>query len=317
MKKLLVIFILSLYAGCAQNSAEKTASSIDLALTYLSDDKCSQAIDVLEDAGYQSGNAIYLQVLASAYSCKAGLNEVAFLTTDLAVLNTTSIETILTSLVTMSLSDESTVDSDEYSAIKAGINILVGSTSGAPSHTARVDKFGPRKAGDMGVQALILNLINLGKFLNLYGNVDASGVKGAGANSPDNSCLMNYTDTRAVTLITSPAGAGGSCTVVNGGHPSLDRSTSDGKRLLCEGLVLLTNIFDILDELDLSASSELNVLEAMSTQIETIRTTATVAGLGALITQTSQSECETSMNTSTNLDDMEYFYSLIYESGLL
>lgn len=315
MKKILVIFILSLYGSCAQNSAEKTASSIDLALTYLSDDKCSQAIDVLEDAGYQSDNAIYLQVLASAYSCKAGLNEVSFLTTDLAVLNTTSIETILTSLVTMSLSDESTVDSDEYSAIKSGINILLGSTSGAPSHTARVDKFGPRKAGDMGVQALILNLINLGKFLNLYGNVNASGVKGAGANSPDNSCLMNYTDSRAVTLISS--GAGGSCTVNNGGHPSLDRSTSDGKRLLCEGLVLLTNIFDILDELDLSASSELNVLEAMSTQIETIRTTATVAGLGALITQTSQSDCETSMSTSTNLDDMEYFYSLIYEAGLL
>ncbi len=315
MKKLLVIFILSLYAGCAQNSAEKTASSIDLALTYLSDDKCSQAIDVLEDAGYQSDNAIYLQVLASAYSCKAGLNEVSFLITDLAVLNTTSIETILTSLVTMSLSDESTVDSDEYSAIKSGINILLGSTSGAPSHTARVDKFGQRKAGDMGVQALILNLINLGKFLNLYGNVNAAGVKGAGANSPDNSCLMNYTDSRAVTLISSLAG--GSCIVNNGGHPSLDRSTSDGKRLLCEGLVLLTNIFDILDELDLSASSELNVLEAMSTQIETIRTTATVAGLGALITQTSQSDCETSMNTSTNLDDMEYFYSLIYEAGLL
>jgi hypothetical protein len=164
----------------------------------------------------------------------------------------------------------------------------------------------------MGIQALILNLVNLGKFLNYYGNVNASGAKGLGTNT--NSCFINYSDARATSQI--GAGVGGVCNSNNDGHPNLDKSTAAGKRRMCEGLVLLTNVIDILENLDLSSSSELDVLEDLATQVNTFLTAATAAGLGTLVTMTSQSSCETAMSTVSNLNDLEFFYSIVFEKGL-
>lgn len=316
MVHFLYFFILLFFVSCGPNAVDKTNSAIDIALTHLSNEECDDAIDVLEEAGNQSSNGIYLQVLASAYACKGGFREVDFLLNDLAVINTASFPNIMKSLSIMSLSEESVVDSGEYTAVGTGLSILLQSTSGAPSQVSRETKFGTRRAGDMGIQALMLGLVNLGKFINLYGNASSSGVKGGGSNTPANSCFLNYTDPVAVGVVTG-AGQTGSCTTANDGHGSLSRSTTAGRRRLCEGLVLFTNLIDILENLNISTNSQLSALNQIATQIAPIKIAATAAGLGALISMTSQSDCEAAMATSANLDKLEQFYVAIYEKGLL
>ena len=313
MKNVLILFLILLFYSCAKSPVEESSDAIDVALTYLSHEKCDEALEVLQDLGNQPSNAIYLQVLASAYACKASFNELSFIATDLTVLDATSTETIMTSLVKFSLSSETEADSENYSNLLSGINVLIGSTTGSPSHLGRVTKFGSRKAGDMSVQALILNLVNLGKFLNYYGNVNAAGAKGQGTNT--NTCFLNYSDPRATAQISSQVGIN-VCDTNNDGHPELDKTTTAGKRRMCEGLVLLTNVIDIIDNLDLSSSTELTVLEDLSTQVNTFLTAATAAGIGNLVTMTSQSTCETAMATVSNLNDLEFFYSIIFEKGL-
>ncbi|WP_408097397.1 hypothetical protein ACJVC5_00380 [Peredibacter sp. HCB2-198] len=313
MRSLFIIFILFVLTSCAQKPEEKTAEAIDVALSHLSSGECEEALKVLLEAS-DSTNPIYIQVLASAYACLANYDEVDFIANELSGLSTGTPADIMKSIASMSLSTEITADSDEYVAIRNGINTILGTTT-TVTHDARVTKFGSRKAGDMSVQALMLNVVNLGKFLNFYGNVDATGVKGAGTNT--NSCFINYTDARAQTVVASAVT--GACTTNNDGHPDLSFAVADlpnTKRRLCEGLMLVTNILDILDNLDLSGSSELAKLEDISTQVSTFKTAAVAAGLGTLINMTSQSECETAMDTASNLDDMEYLYSLVFETGL-
>lgn len=166
----------------------------------------------------------------------------------------------------------------------------------------------------MSVLALFLNIVNLGKFLNYYGDAGTTGVKASGSGT--NICFIDYNDPRARTVI--DAGTAGACVPgsYTRGHSDLDQSTNTGKRRLCEGLMLLTNTIDILDNLNFSSSTELSVLETISTQINTVKTAAVAAGLGTLINMTSQSDCETAMATPANLNDMEYLYALMFENGL-
>lgn len=316
MRPFLFFFMLFFLLSCGSNSEQEMDTAIDVALTHLSNNECDDALKVLGDVNDGNGNAIYLQVLASAHACKADHNEVRFIAEDLDTLNTTSFATIMTSLSKFSLSSESAADSSSYTSIKTGIHTILNSTSGVPSHLKRVEKFGTRKAGDLSVQALTLSLVNLGKFLNYYGNVDANGAKGAGDGS--NSCFIDYTDARA-RIIINPGNLGGSCTVFNDGHPDLSFAAAtlpETKRRLCEGLMLITNMLDILENIDLSGSSTLAKLGEITTEVGIIKAAAVAAGLGDLINMTSQTTCETHLDTAANLEDMEYLYSLLFESGL-
>jgi len=306
VRTILILFILVLFTSCGKNKTEETREAIDVALTYLSSGECREAINVLEEV--RGGNdPVYLQVLASAYACLASFDEIRFIDHDLSNINSTSPGSILQSISVLELSPESEADSFAYSSVRSGINIVLNSKK----QTERTAEFGSRKSGDMGVQALILSIVNFGKFLNYFGNVSATGVKGGGSGT--NSCFINYNDPRAQALTGISTGA---CTGDTDGHQELVQSTAVGKRRLCEGLMLITNIIDILNNIDLSHSSSLSVLEDVATQVNTYRTTAEAAGLGTLINMTSQKECETHLGTPAHLLDMEYLYALVFETGL-
>lgn len=313
MRTFLIIFILLITFSCGKNEVEKTDEAISVALTLLDLNKCDDAIDVLSEAGHQNNNGVYLQVLASAYACKAGFEEISFITANVTNIVTTNPEDILKSFASFSFSAESVTDSGHFTAIKNGINVLLNSTSGPPSQTARTSKFGPRRAGDMGVQALLLNLANLGKFLRYYGDTNASGEKSAGPGS--NKCFLDYNDTGAQTLIA--ASQTGACDSITAGHPDLDQTTVAGRRRICEGLMLLTNSINILENIDFSSSSTLSVLQDVATQVGSFRTAAQAASLDDVINMTSQSVCETYAGNATNLLKIEYFYALVFEKGLL
>lgn len=314
MRSFFILFLILLFSSCSQKPAEEVREAIDVALSHLSKEECEAAIEVLEDAGVQSNNAVYLQVLASAYACKAGYDEVKFIANDLNGMVTSSPNAIIKSIASLSLSPESTTDSENYIAIRRALQLLLNSTS-TVSHAERVAKFGKRKAGDMGIQALMLNVVNLGKFLNVYGNASSVGVKGAGTNT--SSCFINYTDARAQLIVGS--GATGACSTNNDGHPDLSfaaANLSSTRRRLCEGLMTVTNILDIMENLDLSSSSELANLAEIASKVGTFKTAAETAGLGTLINMTSQSDCETALQTQSNLDDMELLYAILFETGL-
>jgi hypothetical protein len=315
---LILSLLFFLLCSCGKKTSEEVAEAIDLALTYLSDDECDKAIDVLEEAGRDSSNAIYLQVLASAYSCRAGYSEITFLTSEITKIDTDFAD-LMKSLTKLTWSPEIVADSAEYKDLRESLDILLI----VDGQAAREAKYGPRKAGDMGVQALLLSLTQLGKFLHFYGNVDADGDKGDGAASVDeqtatpSKCFMTYSDVRASTLL---FGLGGICTGTNG-HPNMSFAAPDlttTKRRLCEGLMIVTNIIDILNNLTLPDS--IGNLSAAAATVNAFKTTVTTADatLGTLINTTSQSTCETLVAAADDVEfeNLQYIYALLFEAGL-
>ncbi len=326
MRSALILSLLFLLYSCAKSPADEVEEAIDLSLTYLSNDECNKAIDVLEGVGRQPDHPVYLQVLASAYSCRAGYSEITFLSSELSKIETDATD-LMKSLTLIVYADESEADSEEYEDVREALDILLYNTDGQPSQIARETKFGPRKAGDIGVQALLLSLTQLGKFLDFYGNVDAFGVKGAGAASTDeqgatqSKCFVEYTDGRALAFL---GGAAGTCNnmALDDGHPNMLFAPAATlivtKRRMCEGLMLVTNIIDILDNLTLPAGSDLGNLNAVSASVNTFKTTITAADptLGTLINTTSQTVCETLVAGASEFDNIQYIYALLFEAGL-
>ena len=325
MRSLLFLSLLFLIGGCAKTAPEKIDEAIDLALTYLTQEKCQKAIDVLEDVGPDTDNPVYLQVLASAYACRAGYNEVTFLSTDIPLISSVAAN-FMKSLTKLSLSSETEADSDSYNDLLAALNTILDVDGNQPSYTARVAKYGARKAGDMGVQTLFLALTQLGKFIHFYGNVDSNGVKGAGAANTDeqgatpSNCFLEYTDARVITVL---GPLGGTCDDLSSddGHPNLSfapASLTATKKKMCQGLVLVTNVIDILENMTLPASSSYGDLVGLSTTVGAFKTSIIGADpdLEELIETTSQTVCEGLVADATKFGHLQYIYALLFEVGL-
>lgn len=318
MRSLFLIWILLLLASCGQNAAEKTDEAIDVALTYLSSEKCDAAIDVLEDAGRNNSNPVYLQVLASAYACRAHYNAVKFIEDDITTISGTATG-LMKSLALLSLSPETTADSDEYKDLRTGLGVLLNIDSEQPSQVRREAKFGARKAGDMGLQTLLLSLVQLGKFTHYYGNVNVtSGVKGGGAKA--SKCFIAYTDAQALLAVSG--GVTGSCTNSTlVGHPDLSMAAADlpvTKRRMCEGLMLVTNVIDVLSNITLPVSDDLGDLDDVANVVKSFRTNITTLkpDLETLLTTTSQAECMSIVSTAPEFDKLQQIYALLFEVGL-
>ena len=327
MRLAIILLLTLILTSCAKNPSEIVDEAIDVALTKLSDGDCDGAIDVLEDAERDTSNAIYLQVLASAYACRAGFDERDFLLNQITKIDSDPTN-FMKSLTTLSLSDESEADSEAYLDLRESLEVLLYVDSDQPSQAAREVKYGVRKAGDMGVQALFLSLTQLGKFLHFYGNVDSLGAKGAGAVNTDeqgaipSTCFVEYTQAQAVLALA--AGIGGACNdlAVDDGHPNLLFTPAATlivtKRRMCEGLTLLTNIIDILDNLTLPADSSMGDLTSVSSTVNDYKATITTAdpALATLISTTSQATCETLVETPAEFDRLQFIYALLFEKGL-
>jgi hypothetical protein len=317
MRSILLIFFLCFLASCAKSPEEEATEAIDLAQTYLSESKCDDALEVLLDIEAPEEDAIYIQVLASAYSCRAGHSEITFIGTDVANLVTSSANLLFKSLTTLTSSDETSTDSDAYEDMRSAITTILDSDGAtAPSQLNREAVFGPRKAGDLGVQVLILSIVQLGKFLNHYGNTDADGDKGLGTTN-SNTCFLDYTSVNTQTLVNNLPSAN-NCNSNSDGHPDLDLTTSAGKRRACEGLMLITNLLDVLDNIDLSEDDSLSSLEDLAAFVSTFRSTALTADpdLEVLFETTSQAACLELLDDATELNNMQLIFAYLFETGL-
>ena len=300
------LLFVSLFLSCAKNTERKVAEAIDIAQTYLSDEKCDEAIKVLEDVGRQNDDAIYLQVLASAYACRGGFRTVEFIANDVPDVNAVN---LFRSVSILSNSAETEADSDAYNDLKTSLSILQ-QTDKQDNRTA---KFGSRKAGDMGVQILLLSFVQLGKYLHYYGNVNpTTGAKGGGSNT--NSCFINYTHPAAIAIITDPGVDTGSCSTNNDGHPEM--TGAELKRRLCEGSTLIANLIDVITKVDLSGSSELSSLSGIVSTVNQYRADATTYGVVHLLDLTSQTACETLLNSSTEMNNMQSYFAALFETQL-
>lgn len=326
MRFALILTLLLLFTSCAKKASDEVNEAIDIALTLLSSDKCEAAIDILEGVGRANNNPDYLQVLSSAYACRAGYSTVRFVANELEDIDTGAAN-LMKTLTLITTSDESEADSDSYVAMRDALDILLDSTGPQPSQTAREAKYGVRNAGDMGTLAALLSLTQLGKFLDFYGNVDAAGEKGLGAASVDeqtatpSTCFIEYTAADALLFL--GAGGGGICNdmATDDGHPNLSLAAPDltvTKSRMCEGLMLVTNILDILENITLPANSDLTELNDIFTSIGSMRTTIVTADpdLETLMTTTSRSECETIVADPTEFDNLQVIFALLFEAGL-
>jgi hypothetical protein len=297
------IFIFSFLTvvSCGNNPEEAATIGIDEALTLLTNEKCDQAIDILEDLDDQEENPVWVKTLASAYACKAGINIIRFVDNDIDAINETQ---LFSSLSILTYSDETGVDSAKYTAMKEALNILGRSDF---KQSTRNSDFGQRHGEDMGVQVLVYSIIQLGKYINWYGNVDAVGKKGAGTNT--NTCYLDYSYAPAIAIIGGLA-ATNACQLTNDGHPDLAAS-----RIIrmCEGLTLMTNIIDVLNTIDLSTSSTLSSLEDIVTELESYRTIADAAGVGYLLDVTSPAACEALLANASDMNNAELLFALVVE----
>jgi hypothetical protein len=290
--------------ACGPNKQEKVASAIDRAQTLLSSEKCDEAIEILEETGAQPNNPVYLQVLASAYACRARFRAVSFISADVPTINAND---LLRTISIMSLSEETTADSPSYRALDTALHLLLGTEA---SHVAREERFGRRRAGDMGVQILMLSLTQLGKFLNFYGNVDAGGVKGGRGGS---TCFLNYTHPQAVFALGQ--GQTGACTGAGQGHPAM--AGAPLRRRMCEGLTYVTNILDILTNIDLSGTSSLGSLQSIVSELQDYRQEADSIGVGYLLDVRGQAACEALIANASDQGNLERLYVIMFERGLL
>jgi hypothetical protein len=179
----------------------------------------------------------------------------------------------------------------------------------------------------MGIQALFLSIVQLGKFLNYYGNVDASGNKGSGAANTEeqgatpSTCFIKYTEARSIVFLGS--GGGGVCNDMSTdlGHPDLSLaagSLTATKKKMCEGLMLVTNIMDILANITLPSSSSYGSLTALPATVSTFKSTIIAADptLSTLLNTTDQTTCESLVASATEFDNLQFIYAMLFEGGL-
>jgi hypothetical protein len=312
MLRLPIIFILVIFFGCSNSSDEQVRKAIDIAQTHLSFDRCEEALTVLQEVGPKPRNAIYLQVLASAYACRAGYSEINFLLNDLDDIQTNNFNEIFQSLSVLSLSSEIEADSANYVHLRNAISYL-RVPAADPTHNGRVAAFGNRKAGDLSVQQLLLSIAQLGKFLNYYGSVNAAGEKGQ--RSPNNKCFFTYDDPPILAVLaTYPSSV--TCSGTPVGHPDLALNLTSTRRRLCEGFVLLTNIIDILESIPFSTIDPLQSLGTIGNVIDVFKQQITTSypSLSPLFDITTQAACEA--HAVNNFVDIQRFYAAVFEVGL-
>jgi hypothetical protein len=316
-----IVFILTfIFSSCAKKPEQEVEAAIDQAQTYLTYNKCQRAIDLLEEVGRTKENPIYLQVLASAYACRAGYSEITLLGRDLGNINPAA---LFPSLSILPLSQtKRAADSQAYQDLRTAINLLLHTDNNQPSQVRREQKYGPRKAGDMGVQALLMMFSQLGKYLNFYGNVANTGAnrgrKGSGAANVDeqgavaSNCFFQYDNNNSALLLAIPNGV---CTN-NRPHPDLDLSISASirHRRMCEGLMLITNIMDILENISLPDTSSMKPLEELAEQIDQIKSNLNPS-LSTLVETTAQQTCET-LVAGDEANNAEILFIALFEAQL-
>lgn len=321
------IFCVSLFLliSCGKNAEQKTADAVLSANIALSKGNCQDAIDVLESNGRVNTSSSYLKTLASAYACRAGYSTLTFFTTDISKTVTPAPLGGTTTYSTSPLTITTTLDNDSsYQDLQTAINILLYaggiSSSTEPTSAERKKHFTTTEVADIDSQLLYMVLVQLGRYSYYYGDSSATGVKGSGSGT--NTCFTSYTNANAA-IKTALNTSGGTCTDVattNSGHSQLVSTVTatTRKRRLCEGVVLLNNVYSLLPNVIASIFSnpaDQAAVNAALTAVTNAKTamTAADATTATVATTLNQSTCEDT--TAVPVQAIEGYFAAMFEAS--
>ncbi len=306
------------WGGCGVTKDEKTAEVVLSANILLTQGKCQEAIEVLEGHGRVNEDAKYLMTLASAYACLNGYRETSFFANDLSKTNT---PTPFGGAGTYQNAGNMTsaTDSDFYYMQKA-IDILIyaGGLEADVNPTAdlRALKFIDSDARDINSQLLYMVLEQLGRFYRYYGNSSSTGVKGSGTGA--NTCFVSYENVSldvGTNLTTYLAlGTTGACTAIATGHGSFGVANNYVTSRLCQGVVLMNTLLDLLPKvLSSSTSTDLSAVSGLQTNINLLKTALATAKVGTTNVKSVTSQTLCVSQNSSNDDFIQAYYAFIFE----
>ena len=258
--------------------------------------------------------------MASAYACRAKYSTIVLFSIDLSKTITPSPLGGITLYTTSQTAVAGNLQSDSsFVDLQKAIDILyyAGGFSAAtePTSIERAKYFTGNDAADINSQLVFMMLAQLGKYMEVYADAGTTGVKGSG--SASNNCFTNYSNTPA-NVQTALSAYPGACTVTNSPHAQLDSATvsvATRRTRLCQGVVLVNGILDILPSVVASAGGgDLSSISTLTTNINTYKTNLTTAypAVGPVATVLSQSNCETDPAITTAT--IESYFAIIFEA---
>ncbi len=303
-RNLLLILILTTILSCGKTNQQEVEDALFHARQLLTGGRCAEALEALAKIPAQPKNVDYLKLSASGHACIGGYSTPTFFLTDLSKVSASQ-TAFLGSLATFSTSNMTSNASQDYLSLKTAINILLlGGGNTTSSYANRTATLGSLDNNNLSVFALYMILVELGKFMNYYGNVDDStGVKGGGAGI--NECYMDYTDATAQAGIALQGGD--SCDLFNEGSADLNAS----RARQCEGIVLFNNFIDIINNVSFSGSNS-GSLGNLSGSVTSACSAGATFNAETCDVKTF-SEC---VNDTTNIDNVqiERYYGIIFEN---
>lgn len=316
-------FCIFFLVSCGKSEEQLRKDAVLSANIFLSKGDCQSAIDVLEEVERDTYNGKYMQVLASAYACRAGYTEVEFFSNDVSKVGTPA---AFGGLTRFDLASSMTAyNSDTFLDLQEAINILLYSggvsASADPTSVRRSNGLSNEDLQDINAQLLYLLLTQLGLYLHYYGDSSSTGIKASGSGT--NVCLANYSNvaltfSATVTDVSTYLGAGltGSCNGLNKGHPALGNQGALNVKRMCQGVVLLNSLLDVLPAVIGSiTNNQLNTVSGISTALTAAKTAVLTAKntlqMSTLLNQTNQTNCEIDNGSDTQY--LEVYFAFMFE----
>ena len=150
----------------------------------LSSRNCDEAIKALESVTFSWKDPTFLKTLSLAYACKGKFDVITLFTEDLLLFGSVN-DSPLGGLTRFSTSDDMQSPTDtDYLSLFQGLNYLLYAggidSDEDPTPARREALIATDELQEIEMLAFYELLVNLGRFLNYYGNANELGVKGAG-----------------------------------------------------------------------------------------------------------------------------------------
>jgi hypothetical protein len=286
----------------------------------LSQSKCSEALEVLTHVKDEDQTSNYFHALSSAHACTASYSLLTLFSSIADYDNAST--NIFNFFAKMDISNE-TSDSDVgFTSLKLAIDsILYLNSSTDSTHEDRLVIIKNEQQNDeLSFKAMIYILGYLGKWMAFYGDVSVGGLKGSGSGS--NNCFTNYSNAGILSLLDSTPNRTCDADQAGGivGHPSIVVGTSSGTQKLCQPLVYINHLLDILPNVTFSTSSSLGDLASSVTNVETLITNATTSypGISDVLDLYDVDSCITFYDSSaSNALKIQAFIAAVMENNLL
>jgi len=321
---ILVIFFI--VVSCGFTPADEREQAILTANIQLSSRNCSEAISALEGVEFSWKDPTFLKTLSLAYACKGGFDVLTLFTDDLPLFGSVN-DSALGGLSIFSTSSdmESPTDSDFVNISKALEYLLYAggiSKDEDPTHDERAAHFDSQDLQEIEMLVFYETLVNLGRFINYYGNVSSAGVKGAGEQT--NKCFLVYDnfplESGGNLRDFFDLGLAGACTkarAADSGHEYLYDAIEGTRSIerLCQGAVLVNNFFAIIPHVlesisgqDFDDVSNISNLLSFQLAIAEAAKSGTTAKVGNVLSQ--------DLCVSNNENDDSYlqvYYAFVVE----